>query len=113
MQLKQVWAQKLPSASIFAPLPTSIAHRLEDGGEYAWPALMQEVEAVGHFLPGLGSTVVANSSKLTDKDLVREALKWYCQLEIEIMKKSINYHNNLDYFYEKLYEVSFHFPTVL
>ena len=90
MHLKHTWSQKPASATILVPLPTSIAHRLdEEGGKYAWPDLMKEVEDVGHNLPELSSTVVEKNTQLGAAERAKTALKWHSQLEIDMIQKII------------------------
>ena len=91
MQLKHIWSQKPASASIYVPLPTNIAHRLEEeGGEYAWPALMHEVEAVGQHLHVFASTVVmANKNMLSVAERARAVMRWCSQVEIDMIGKII------------------------
>ena len=85
MQLKHTWSQKpihqLTKANMFVPLPTSIAHRLdEEGGKYAWPDLMKEVEDVGYHLPKLSSTVVEKNTQLGAAERAKTALKWHSEV---------------------------------
>ena len=88
MQLKHTWSQKPPSGSILVASPTSIEHRLADkGGKYAWPGLMDEVESLGHHLAEFTSTVVENNKTLSDKDRARAVVRWYYQVEIEMVGK--------------------------
>ena len=50
---------------------------------------MLDVEAVGHLLPGLSSTVMENSTKLAANCRAKQAVKWHSQLEIAIMQNII------------------------
>ena len=90
MQLKHTWSVKPQAGSIYVPVPTSIAHRLDsEGGKHAWPTLMKDVEDVGHHLPELCSTVVEQTAKLTAAEKTKASVKWRAELEIDIMKKII------------------------
>ena len=86
MHLKLLWTQKPTAGGIHVALPTSIAPRLAgECGKHAWPALMSEVEELGHNLPELTSAVAEKNANLPEEYRAREGMKWRSQVEIDLM----------------------------
>ena len=50
---------------------------------------MTEVEAVGHNLPELASTVVEANKKLSAADRARAVMRWHSQVEIDMIGKIV------------------------